>query len=148
VTSAGGDRPLPVADRDSTPWWAGLAEHVLRLQRCDACATLRWPPRALCNRCGSLDWSWVAVSGRATTASWIVNRHAFSEAFGVPFVVVMARLDEQDDILLPGAYGGAPDGHDLHIGRRLVVAFDDVAVPEGADPVSLLRWMPATDEGP
>jgi uncharacterized OB-fold protein len=148
VTSAGGDRPLPVADRDSTPWWAGLAEHVLRLQRCDACATLRWPPRALCNRCGSLDWSWVAVSGRATTASWIVNRHAFSEAFGVPFVVVMARLDEQDDILLPGAYGGAPDGHDLHIGRRLVVAFDDVAVPEGADPVSLLRWLPATDEGP
>lgn len=148
MTSAGGDRPLPVADRDSTPWWAGLAEHVLRLQRCDACATLRWPPRALCNRCGSLDWSWVAVSGRATTASWIVNRHAFSEAFGVPFVVVMARLDEQDDILLPGAYGGAPDGHDLHIGRRLVVAFDDVAVPEGADPVSLLRWMPATDEGP
>jgi uncharacterized protein len=148
VTSAGGDRPLPVADRDSTPWWAGLAEHVLRLQRCDACATLRWPPRALCNRCGSLDWSWVAVSGRATTASWIVNRHAFSEAFGVPFVVVMARLDEQDDILLPGAYGGAPDGHDLHVGRRLVVAFDDVAVPEGADPVSLLRWMPATDEGP
>ncbi len=148
MTSAGDDRPLPVADRDSTPWWAGLAEHVLRLQRCDACATLRWPPRALCNRCGSLDWSWVAVSGRATTASWIVNRHAFSEAFGVPFVVVMARLDEQDDILLPGAYGGAPDGHDLHIGRRLVVAFDDVAVPEGADPVSLLRWMPATDEGP
>jgi hypothetical protein len=36
----------------------------------------------------------------------------------------------------------------LHIGRRLVVAFDDVAVPEGADPVSLLRWLPATDEGP
>ena len=148
MTSAGGDRPLPVADRDSTPWWAGVAEHVLRLQRCDACATLRWPPRTLCNRCGSLDWSWVAASGRATTASWIVNWHAFSEAFGVPFVVVMARLDEQDDILLPGAYGGAPDGHDLHIGRRLVVAFDDVAVPEGADPVSLLRWMPATDEGP
>ncbi len=147
MSSAGGGRPLPVADRDSTPWWAGLAEHVLRLQRCHACATLRWPPRALCNRCGSLDWSWVASSGRATAASWIVNRHAFSEAFGVPYVVVMARLDEQDDLLVPGAYGGASDGHDLRVGRRLVVAFDDVAVPEGADPISLLRWMPATGEG-
>jgi hypothetical protein len=60
----------------------------------------------------------------------------------------MARLDEQDDILVPGAYGGASDGHDLRVGRRLFVAFDDIAAPEGADHVSLLRWMPVTDEGP
>ena len=145
--SASESRPLPVADRDSTSWWAGLADHELRLQRCHACGTLRWPPRALCSRCGSLDWSWVTASGRATVASWIVTRHQFSEAFEVPYVVVMARLDEQDDILVPGAYGGAPDGDDVRIGRRLVAAFDDVAVPDGADPVSLLRWMPATDEG-
>ena len=144
--SASESRPLPVADRDSTPWWAGLADHELRLQRCHACGTLRWPPRALCSRCGSLDWSWVTASGRATVASWIVTRHQFSEAFEVPYVVVMARLDEQDDILVPGAYGGAPDGDDLRVGRHLIAAFDDVAVSEGADPVSLLRWMPATDE--
>ncbi len=140
-------RPLPVADHDSTPWWAGLAEHELRLQRCCDCAMLRWPPRALCNRCGSLEWSWVAASGRATVASWIVSRHRFGDAFDVPYVVVMARLDEQDDIVVPGAYGGSPDGQGLCVGRHLVVAFDDVVVPERADPVSLLRWMPATDQG-
>ena len=101
--SVAGDRPLPVADRDSTPWWAGVAEHELRLQCCRDCSRLRWPARALCNRCGSLDWSWVAASGRATVASWIVNEHRFSDVFPVPYVVVMARLDEQDDILVPGA---------------------------------------------
>ena len=143
----GAGRPLPLADRDSTPWWAGLAEHELRLQRCHDCGTFGWPPRAVCNRCGSLDWAWVAASGRATVASWIVNHHAFSDAFAVPYVVVLARLDEQDDILVPGAYGGAPDGHGLFVGQSVIVAFDDVAVPEGVDPVSLLRWMPATDEG-
>jgi uncharacterized protein len=140
-------RPLPVADRDSMPWWAGLTEYELRLQRCDDCATLRWPPRALCNRCGSLDWSWMTASGQATVASWIVNHHAFSDAFAVPYVVVLARLDEQEDILVPGAYGGAPDGQGVRVGQRLVVAFEDVAVPEGADPMALLRWMPVTDEG-
>jgi uncharacterized protein len=145
--SAAGERPIPVADRDSTPWWAGVAEHELRLQRCRDCRTLRWPARALCNRCGSLEWSWVAAAGRATVASWIVNEHRFSDAFPVPYVVVMARLDEQDDILVPGASGGASDGHDLRVGRRLFVAFDDIAAPEGADHVSLLRWMPVTDEG-
>ncbi len=140
------DRPLPVADRDSAPWWAGVARHELRLQRCDDCATLRWPARAICNRCGSLDWSWAAASGRATVASWIVSHHAFSDAFAVPYVVVLARLDDQDDILIPGAYGGDADDPRLRVGQRVVVTFDDVAAPEGADPVSLLRWMPATEE--
>jgi uncharacterized protein len=142
-----GARPLPVADRDSTPWWTALAGHELRLQVCQACGTLRWPARAMCNRCGSLDWSWTAASGRATVASWIVNHHAFSDAFAVPYVVVIARLDDQDDILVPGGYGGAADGRDLHVGKRLVVGFDDVPVPEDVAPISLLRWMPVTDEG-
>ena len=102
--SSAGARPLPLADRDSTPWWTALAEHELRLQRCHDCGTLRWPARALCNRCGSLDWSWLAASGRATVASWIVDEHPFTDAFPVPYVVVMARLDEQDDILVPGTF--------------------------------------------
>jgi uncharacterized protein len=147
VSPGGAGRSLPVADRDSAPWWAGLAEHELRLQRCHDCATFRWPPRALCNRCGSLDWSWVAASGRATIASWIVNHHAFSDAFAAPYLVVLARLDEQDDILVPGAYGGAPDRRGLRVNQRVVAAFDDVAGPDGTDPVALLRWMPATEEG-
>jgi uncharacterized OB-fold protein len=145
VSSAGG-RPLPVADRDSKPWWTALAGHDLQLQHCDDCGTLRWPARAVCNRCGSLEWSWVVSSGRATVASWIVTRHQFSEAFRAPDVVVLARLDEQEDILVPGAYGGAPDGRGLHVGQRLVAGFDDVAAPEGAEPTSLLRWMPIPDE--
>ena len=136
--------PAPVTDRDSAPWWAGVDEHELRLQRCRDCGAFRWPARALCNRCGSLDWSWATASGLATVASWIVNEHRFTDAFTVPYVVVMARLDEQDDLLVPGAYGGASDGHDLRVGVRLAVAFDDVEGPEG--PVALLRWMPVTDE--
>jgi uncharacterized OB-fold protein len=145
VSPAAG-RPLPVADRDSKDWWTAVAAHELQLQHCDACGTLRWPARAICNRCGSLEWSWVVASGRATVASWIVTRHQFSASFEVPYCVVLARLDEQDDILLPGSYGGAPDGQGLRAGQRLVVGFDDVSVPDDAEPSSLLRWMPVPDE--
>jgi uncharacterized protein len=134
-------RPPPVPDRDSQPWWEGLARRELLLQRCDACARLRWPPRALCGACGGLGWAWVAASGRATVASWIVNHHAFGDAFPSPYVVVTGRLDEQDDLLIPAGYVGAADGGGLAMGEAVLADFDDVVV-DGGQRWTLLRWSP------
>ncbi len=92
------------ADRDSEPWWEALARHELVQQRCAGCGTWRWPPRARCGRCGSPDWAWEPVSGRATVASWIVNHHSFLAGLEPPYTVVLVRLDEQDDVLIPGAW--------------------------------------------
>ena len=143
---------LPTPDRDSAPWWEALGHHELTLQRCDDCGALRWPPRELCNRCGSLAWRWVPASGRGTVASWIVNHHAFGSGAGgrpAPYVVVLVRLDDQADILIPGGWDGAPDGTDLHAGLPVVAGFDDVELGDVDDPldtsgesdrVALLRW--------
>jgi uncharacterized OB-fold protein len=137
------DRPLPYPDRDSRPWWEALARHELILQRCAACGAWRWPARALCGRCGSLDWTWAPASGRGTVASWIVNHHAFSRAFPSPYVVLLVRLEEQDDLLLPGASAGDPSGRDLAVGLAVIVTFEDLGLPEGQEPVTLLRWLPS-----
>jgi uncharacterized OB-fold protein len=94
------------SDRDSVPWWEALARHELVQQRCGACGRWRWPPRERCGRCGSPDWAWETVSGRATVASWIVNHHSFLPGVEAPYTVVLARLEEQDDILVPGAWRG------------------------------------------
>jgi len=136
-------RPRPAVERDSAPWWAALARHELVLQRCAACATWRWPPREMCNRCGALSWAWEPASGWGTIASWIVNRHSFSDAFASPYVVVAVRVAEQDDIVMFGSWAGAADGSDLHAGLAVVAGFDDVSVAEGDDPLALLRWAPA-----
>ena len=131
-------RPLPHPDRDSQPWWDALARHELRFQRCTACGTWRWPPRAICGRCGSLEWSFVAASGTGTIASWIVNRHGFGGAFPLPSTAILVRLAEQDDLLLPGGWAGAADGSDLAMGMEVRVGFDDVD-----DEVAILRWEAA-----
>jgi uncharacterized OB-fold protein len=141
---------VPGADRDSTPWWAALGRHELTLQRCDGCDAARWPPRAICNRCGSLDWRWAEASGRGTVASWIVNHHSFGSGAGgsgaggreAPYVVLLVRLDDQDDILIPGAWAGLRDGSDLRVGLPVTVGFDDAAALESGEPVALLRWSP------
>jgi uncharacterized protein len=146
---------LPMPDRDSAPWWEALGHHELTLQRCDECATLRWPPRELCNRCGSLNWQWVPATQQGTVASWIVNHHSFGAGAGgraAPYVVVLVRLDDQPDILIPGAWDGAPDGTGLRVGLRVVAGFEDVDLGDvddqldtsgESDRVALLRWGPS-----
>jgi uncharacterized OB-fold protein len=88
----------------------------------------------MCNRCGSLEWEWQPASGTGTVASWIVNHHAFLPGFEAPYVVVLVRLDDQDDILVPGGWAGARDGAGLRIGLPVAVGFDQGAAP--------LRWRP------
>jgi uncharacterized OB-fold protein len=134
-------RPLPVPDRDSRAWWDALSRHQLLVQRCDSCARLRWPPRAICGACASFEWAWQATSGRAKVVSWIVNHHPFGEGVPSPYVVVTARLDDQDDILIPGGYSGPPDGEGLAIGATLTVDYEDVEVEDGRTG-TLLRWRP------
>jgi len=138
-------RPRPHADRDSAEWWAALGRHELVLPRCAACGTWRWPPRAICGRCGSLDWSFAPAAGRGTVASWVVNRHGFGGAFPLPSTVLLVRLAEQDDLLLPGGWSGAADGSDLAMGLPVVAGFEDVPAgpePSGTDggAVTLLTW--------
>jgi len=135
--------PVPAVDRDSNEWWDALARHELMLQRCDDCAAWRWPARALCNRCGATAWHWEAASGSGTVASWIVNHHAFDAGRPSPYVVVLVRLAEQDDILVPGSFAGSHDGRELTVGMPVTVGFDDVATP-GGKRATLLRWQPSS----
>ena len=78
-------------------------------------------------------------------ASWIVNHHAFGATMPSPYVVLLVRLDEQDDLLLPGAYAGPPDGKDLELHAPVVVELEDVKASENDEPTTLLRWRRRSD---
>jgi uncharacterized OB-fold protein len=135
----------PTVDRDSAPWWAALAEHRLTLQRCSHCATPRLVPRAMCNACGSFEWSWSEAAGTGTVATWTVSHRAFPPTRPTPFTVVMVRLTEARNILLPGAWSGAADGSDLAADLPVRAEFHDVAEP-GDAPAALLSWTRASDQ--
>lgn len=136
-------RPAPAVERDSAEWWAALARHELVCARCEDCGTWRWPARAICGRCGSLGWTFAPVSGRGEVASFVVNRHGFGGLVPVPSTVLLVRLAEQHDLLLPGGWAGPPDGAGVAIGLPVTVGFEDVPGSDSADPYTLLRWGPA-----
>ncbi|MBM3671348.1 MAG: hypothetical protein FJW86_04080 [Actinobacteria bacterium] len=123
-------RPLPVPDEQSAPYWKAAAEHVLTVARCSRCGAYSIPISAECDRCHSPDpdYRFEPVTGRGTIRSWTVIQQSFLPGFDddVPFVLVDVELDEQPDLrmigrLLDGA--NAP----RHLGDRVTVAFEDLA---------------------
>ncbi|KUI44152.1 hypothetical protein AU197_02615 [Mycobacterium sp. IS-1590] len=121
-------RPLPVPDEASAPYWAAAARHVLTVARCSECAALTLPPDVLCVACGSTDPRYVfaPVSGRGVVRSWTVVRKSFLPGFEVPFVLVDVELAEQPDLRLIGRLLGADEAA-LSIGAQVSVVFEDVS---------------------
>ncbi|MCC0097212.1 OB-fold domain-containing protein [Streptomyces flavotricini] len=96
-------RPRPVVNRDNQGFWDGVAARELLIQRCTACATLRFPWLPGCNACASLDWDTVEASGAGTVFSYVVMHHPPFPAFtahedpaaaGGPYAVALVELAE------------------------------------------------------
>lgn len=90
------DKPLPVPDPESTPFWDGLRNRKLMLQRCGGSGEWLFPPVTFCP--GSLETpEWAEASGQGEVFSWIVVRHPVPRdvyADDVPYVVALVTLAE------------------------------------------------------
>ena len=82
-------------DSDSRPYWEGLSQGELRIQRCKNCAKSVFYPRALCPHCHSDQLEWIVASGKGTIYTYTVAHQAFGPfAADVPFVVALVELEE------------------------------------------------------
>lgn len=98
------NRTLPLPDLDSNHYWAALAEGRLEIQQCNDCSHWTWPPRPICSFCQSEELEWKPAKGTGEVHSWIVTHNVYSAGFAqlVPYTTVLVRIDEQEDILIPG----------------------------------------------
>ncbi|HEU5230087.1 MAG TPA: Zn-ribbon domain-containing OB-fold protein [Ktedonobacteraceae bacterium] len=118
-------------DSDSRPYWEGLAQGELRIQRCDACSRAIFYPRALCPHCHSEKLSWIVASGKGTLYSYTVAHQAFG-AFSAdaPFVIAIVELEE--GVRMMSRIIDAPR-EQVAIGAKVQVTFqqigEDLTVP-------------------
>jgi uncharacterized protein len=135
-----GQRPVPVPDESSAPYWSAAAEHVLAIARCSRCAELSHPPDIVCPRChhADPDFTFEPVSGEGTVRSWVILQQSFLPGFDalLPVVLVDVALDEQPDVRLIGRLLNGPDAY-VALGSRVRVAFEDLA-PDIAVPAFTL----------
>jgi uncharacterized OB-fold protein len=102
--------PAPVVHPESEPFWRGLGEGALRLQRCDSCETVRFPIAPVCWNCGALEHTWTDVPTSGTVSAAVTVRRAIGDqswAAEVPFVT--AQVDMAGGQRLPGRLIGDVD---------------------------------------
>ena len=89
-------KPLPQPTIDSKPFWDGLKEHRMVLQKCADCGRVRHYPRPVCDACLSMEVEWAEASGRGTVYSWTETHHPFHAGFRgeTPYILVTVDLDE------------------------------------------------------
>ena len=89
------EKPFPVPDAQTAPFWNAVTAGRLDVQRCQSCGRHVFYPRSLCPHCGGVDLEWVTVSGRGMVYSFTVVHRAPAEFEPeAPYVVALVELEE------------------------------------------------------
>jgi len=129
-------KPIPHVDEESKGYWEACRRHELVLQRCGACHTLRYYPRAVCPECMSSEVTWERMSGRGTVYTFTATYQNQSPGFRdeLPYVLAYVTLDEGVQ-MLTNIVGCPAD--QVKIGMPVEVTFEDVN-----DHIAIPRFKP------
>lgn len=85
--------PVPRPTPETAHFWDGMKIGELRLQRCDDCGHVYFPPRPFCPACASRAVSVFAASGRGRLHSYVINEREHP-GFDGPYSIAVVELEE------------------------------------------------------
>lgn len=120
------ERPAPVPDPLTQPFWDACNEGRLLLQNCSACSRLHYPPAQKCQKCGSNEHlAWTEVPGKGHIDVYFVIRDSrirgFRSAQPINFAVV--TLDADPGINFLSNLPGTPPG-EVPVGAPVTLMFE------------------------
>ena len=133
-------KPVPASDGLDAPFWRGLQENKLFIQRCASCHCWQWGPEWICHRCHSFDLGFEEVEPRGLIYShervWHPVHPALLEQG--PYIVVLVEILHADGVRLVGNLLGDPE-QTLRIGAEVTAVFEH---HQDDDPAyTLLQWQ-------
>ena len=130
------DRVIPTPTPESQHFWDGAKEGELRIQECNSCAHIYFPPRPFCPECGSRDVKVIKASGKAKLYSYIIN-HLPAPGFTPPFTVAVVELEEGPR-MMSNILECEPTPEALELDMPLEVTFEKLS-----DEITLPQFKPA-----
>ncbi len=135
---AGATRPLPVPTPETAHFWEGTAQGELRLQRCDDCRSVYFPPRPQCPACGHREVSLFVACGRGRLYSYVINQRPHP-AWEGPYAIAVVELDEGPR-LMTNIVGCEQTPAALQLDMPVQVTFESVS-----DEITLPLFTPVGD---
>ncbi len=126
-------KPLPVPDEASQPFFAGAREQRLMIQRCSACGTVMWPVKTHCVNCLAPEPAWVQASGQGTLYSFVLMHQVLHPGFAGEVPYNIAEVDLAEGLRIITNIIDCPNDQ-LHIGMPLEVVFavlsEEITLPK------------------
>ena len=121
------EKPRPLIDDLTRPFWDAATEHRLVIQRCQDCRHFNHPPRPVCDACHSETLTFEQVSGRGTIYSFSVMYQPNVAGFGdeLPYLNILIELEEQPQLFLV-SYLPAVQREQVRVDGEVEVYFEDV----------------------
>jgi uncharacterized OB-fold protein len=131
-------KPFPVPTPETAPFWDGLRQNQLRIQRCSDCNQAYFYPRPFCPRCFSWNVVWFSASGRAKLHTFeVVHRAPPAFAADAPYVLAVVELEEGPR-MMTNIVGAGTDPSGLTLDMPLEIEYDKIS-----DEVTLPKFRPA-----
>jgi uncharacterized OB-fold protein len=130
-------KPRPVPTPVSQPFWSGLRDERVLLQRCDECGTWVYYPRSRCPHCLSDHLTWTEVDGRGTVYTFSIAVQPTAPPFADEVPQLLAIVELTEGVRLSTTLVGVEPAA-VAVGMPVEPAFD-----HGADGITLLRFRPA-----
>lgn len=130
-------KPLPTPTPTSEPFWEGLRDGVVRLQRCNDCDSWIFYPRTRCSNCLSDALGWHDVSGAGSLYTFTIARQPTAPHFASEVPQHLAVVELEEGVRLTTTLVNVDDDA-IVIGMRVRPYFDRVS-----DEITLLRYQPA-----
>ncbi len=115
-------RPVPRPTPETQHFWEGTQLGELRLQRCDECAEVYFPPRPFCPKCSSKSVTVFAASGNGTLHSYVINERPHP-AWSAPYCIALVKLLE-GPTLMSNVVGCPQTPEALQLDMALQVTFE------------------------
>jgi uncharacterized OB-fold protein len=131
-------KALPQPTPETHDFRGGTKAGELRLQRCDQCSNVYFPPRPFCPKCASRSVSWFAASGKGTLHSYVIN-HRPAPGFQdeAPYAIAVVQLDEGPR-MMTSLVGVEQTPEALVLDMPVEVSFDRVS-----DAIALPKFRPS-----
>jgi len=140
--------PIPVPERNglSAPYWQGIREERLKVQRNPRTGVFQFPPQWIAHDTQTFDIEWVEVEPRGVIYSWTRVWHPVHPALkdAGPYIVVVVELPHAGAVRMLGNLLGDPR-QEVVIGASVEAVFEH---HNDADPpFTLVQWRRTDGEG-